>query len=327
MRRQIVKNKQEFIDWVNAYNGKMNCYTTVYDFAVVNENTKIDSSVILDRIFLDFDAHELYDGLDNEPLENAYKDFLSVSRKFLDEDIMFRPLFSGKGFHIIAYGEIAKDIRSIQNYYGILAADHPTLDSSGIQTNRLRRIPQTMNLSSDGYYCMPYFPFTHNGKTQYTLKNMLIMASNSKVVSEMPPKKYGKKRIQWPEVAPIEQSDVEIEIPTPVGKLPVIPCLHNAIMVENPNHMARVYLVQWYRDLLTMGEREIDAEQKQKLVDVIMNELETIASQDDIWLDWDELKTRGYVKGIVNKGYHAPGCNTVLIPQGYCPGKCWRYYE
>lgn len=327
MRRQIVKNKQEFIDWVNAYNGKMNCYTTVYDFAVVNENTKIDSSVILDRIFLDFDAHELYDGLDNEPLENAYKDFLSVSRKFLDEDIMFRPLFSGKGFHIIAYGEIAKDIRSIQNYYGILAADHPTLDSSGIQTNRLRRIPQTMNLSSDGYYCMPYFPFTHNGKTQYTLKNMLIMASNSKVVSKMPPKKYGKKRIQWPEVAPIEQSDVEIEIPTPVGKLPVIPCLHNAIMVENPNHMARVYLVQWYRDLLTMGEREIDAEQKQKLVDVIMNELETIASQDDIWLDWDERKTRGYVKGIVNKGYHAPGCNTVLIPQGYCPGKCWRYYE
>ena len=97
-------------------------------------------------------------------------------------------------------------------------------------------------------------------------------------------------------------------------------------MVENPNHMARVYLVQWYRDLLSMGEREMDAEQKQKLVNVIMNELETIASQDDIWLDWDERKTRGYVKGIVNKGYHAPGCNTVLIPQGYCPGKCWRYY-
>ena len=89
MKRQIVKSKEEFIDWVNAYNGKMNCYTTVYDFAVVNENTKIDSSVILDRIFLDFDAHD-------EPLEKAYEDFLSVSKKFLDEDIMFRPLFSGK---------------------------------------------------------------------------------------------------------------------------------------------------------------------------------------------------------------------------------------
>ena len=323
MKRQIVKNKQEFIDWVNAYNGKMNCYTTVYDFAVVNENTKINSSVILDRIFLDFDAHD-------EPLEKAYEDFLSVSQKFLDEDIMFRPLFSGKGFHIIAYGEIAKDIRSIQNYYGTLAADHPTLDSSGIQTNRLRRVPQTLNLSSDGYYCIPYDSFwllNHATLIDFSVEHILTVASNSKAVSKMLPTKFGKKRIQWPEVAPIEQANVEIEIPTPIGKLPIIPCLHNAIMVENPNHMARVYLVQWYRDLLTMGEREIDAEQKQKLIGVIMNELETIASQDDIWLDWDERKTRGYVKGIVNKGYHAPGCNTVLIPQGYCPGKCWRYYE
>ena len=314
MKRQIVKNKQEFIDWVNAYNGKMNCYTTVYDFAVVNENTKIDSSVILDRIFLDFDAHD-------EPLEKAYEDFLSVSQKFLDEDIMFRPLFSGKGFHIIAYGEIAKDIRSIQNYYGTLAADHPTLDSSGIQTNRLRRIPQTLNLSSDGYYCMPVNP------KRITLDTIKEAAQNKMLVSLRLPERFGKKKIQWPEVAPIEQVNVEIEIPTPIGKLPIIPCLHNSIMVENPSHMSRVYLVQWYRDLLTMGEREVGAEDKQKLIDVIMNELETIASQDDIWLDWDERKTRGYVKGIVNKGYHAPGCNTVLIPQGYCPGKCWRYYE
>ena len=64
MKRKIVKNKQEYLDWVNAYNGRMNCYTTVYDFEVFGENTKIDNSVVLDRMFLDFDAHD-------EPLVNA----------------------------------------------------------------------------------------------------------------------------------------------------------------------------------------------------------------------------------------------------------------
>ena len=54
MRRQIVKNKQEFVEWVNAFNGKMNCYTTVYDFKYYAETSKVDSSVIIDRMFLDF---------------------------------------------------------------------------------------------------------------------------------------------------------------------------------------------------------------------------------------------------------------------------------
>jgi hypothetical protein len=58
-----------------------------------------------------------------------------------------------------------------------------------------------------------------------------------------------------------------------------------------------------------------------------MTELEHIASKDDVWLDWDYNKTKNYVWGIVNKGYNAPSCYNVLIPQGYCVGKCWRYHE
>ena len=72
MRRRVVKTKSEYIDWFNQYNGKMNCYTTVYDFEDINDNTQIDSSVILDRMFLDFDAHD-------KPLELAHSDFVSVA--------------------------------------------------------------------------------------------------------------------------------------------------------------------------------------------------------------------------------------------------------
>ena len=98
-------------------------------------------------------------------------------------------------------------------------------------------------------------------------------------------------------------------------------------MVENPSHYARVYLVQWYRDLLSMGNRNPTPEQNKQITTSIMNELEAIASKTDIWLDWNAPTTERYVRGIVDKGYNAPGCNSVLIPQGFCVGKCWRYHD
>ena len=119
----------------------MNCYTTVYDFANFKNAVKMEDSVILDRAFLDFDAHE-------EPLEDAWRDLLVVTDKLLKQDIRFKMYFSGKGFHVFVYGEPVDDIRSIQQYYSKVSNGVPTLDRTGIQTNRLRRMPNSMNLSS-----------------------------------------------------------------------------------------------------------------------------------------------------------------------------------
>ena len=314
MKRKIVKSKKEFVDWVNTYNGRMNCYTTVYDYADFTDNAKVDSSVVIDRMFLDFDAHD-------EPLENAYEDFRAVHEYFRSYNIKHDTIFSGKGFHIIAYGELADDIRSVQRYYSELAKDYPTLDRTGIQTNRLRRIPNTMNLSTNGHYCAFINPRTFEKyfKTDATI--------NGKPLEEYGIRKrvHGDKLIQWPKVKPVAVSEVEIEVPESLGTLPILPCLHNAITVENPSHYARVYLVQWYRDLLSLGIRDVDDKTKKQITDRIMTELEIIASKDDIWLDWDVGKTRKHVGFIVGRGYHAPSCKNVLIPQGYCVGKCWRY--
>ncbi len=120
-------------------------------------------------MFLDFDAH-------GEPLENARKDFIGVHDYFLEHGIKHDTIFSGKGFHIIAYGEVADDIRCIQEYYTELAKDYPTLDRTGIQTNRLRRIPNTMNLSTeDGLYCIPVNPSdsTRNLRNKVQWKNII----------------------------------------------------------------------------------------------------------------------------------------------------------
>lgn len=311
-----MKSKQEFVDWVNTYNGKMNCYTTVYDYADFTDNAKVDSSVVIDRMFLDFDAHD-------EPLVNAYEDFRAVHEYFRSHNIKHDTIFSGKGFHIIAYGEVADDIRSVQRYYSEMAKDYPTLDRTGIQTNRLRRIPSTMNLSTNGYYCAFINPRTFE---KYFKSGATI---NDKPLEEYSVRKteYGDKLIRWPTVKPVAVSEVEIEVPESLGTLPILPCLHNAITVENPSHYARVYLVQWYRDLLSLGVRDVDMDSRKQITSRIMNELTTIASNDEIWLDWDEAKTKSHVDFIVNRGYHAPGCKNVLIPQGYCVGKCWRYHD
>jgi hypothetical protein len=310
MKRKIVKNKQEYLDWVNAYNGRMNCYTTVYDFEVFGENTKIDNSVILDRMFLDFDAHD-------EPLVNAYYDFVGVCTKYLEENIKFRPYFSGQGFHIIVYGELADDIRSIQRYYSRLATDYDTLDRTGIQTNRLRRVPNTENMKV-GRFCIPV-----NIESEPSLDDILSLTDGI-VADDFV---YGSNLVRWPEVEPISMSSVEIDVPDSIGRLPILPCLHNAITVENPSHYARVYLTQWYRDLLSIGQREISLEAQNQIIAKIMEEFREIANVDGVWLDWDESKTRGHVEYIVSRGYNAPGCRSVLIPQGYCIGKCWRYND
>ena len=314
MKRTIVKSKQEFVDWVNLFNGKMNCYTTVYDYERFAETAKVDSSVILDRMFLDFDAHG------DIRLEDAYNDVAEIVTWFNIEDIKYRMFFSGKGFHVIVYGERTYDIRSIQTYFAKMDEMYPTLDRSGIQTNRLRRIPNTVNLSSKGpYFCIPIT----TQDIDKGLESILLKAKTGNYSSVL----YGNDLVNWPNVKPIEMSEIEVESPKSPGELPILPCLNAAIMAENPGHYARVYLVQWYRDILTMGEREIDFERKQELVQIIMKEIETIANKENVWLDWNEAVTKKNVWFIVNGGYHAPGCKSILIPQGYCIGKCWRYCE
>tara|TARA_R110000751_G_scaffold108834_2_gene205600 strand:+ start:1436 stop:2299 length:864 start_codon:yes stop_codon:yes gene_type:complete len=287
----------------------MNCYTTVYDFLDFNNNIKIESSVVYDRMFLDLDAHD-------KPIEEAFNDYCKLRKKYSTEGIKFDAFFSGKGFHMIVYGETIDTIRGIQQYYTKLAIDYPTLDRTGIQTNRLRRLANTLNLSSDGYYCIPL-------DKDYSLEKILELAKKPNYHSST----HEGNLINWPKVKSMEASDIEIDIPTPLGRIPVLPCLHNAITVENPSHFARVYLIQWYRDVLSLGQREVKNEQKGEIIKTIMDELKIIASHEEIWLDWDENITESYVAGIVNKGYHAAGCQSTLIPQGYCVGKCWRYHE
>ena len=324
MKRKIVKNRQEYLNFIKAQNNKTNVYSTVYDFGQFSEMSKIDSSVILDRIFLDFDAHD-----DN--LIEAFVD-LSCTYEFVKkQDYEHTMFFSGKGFHMFLFGEKTSDIRNIQAFHRIVKsriekdslANAETLDDRVGQSTRLRRVPNTVNMSSSNsegkpYYCIPIF----GEDLAMGLPHILELAQSPRKVREV----SGRKKVRWPELPPIEAVEGEVSANIVEGRLPILPCLESAIMVENPSHMARAYLVSWYRDILTANRPLSSIQDKEAVLNKIVEEIKFIAeNNEEVWLDWDEGETRKHAKFTVYGNYKTPYCKTKLIPEGYCIGRCWRY--
>ena len=316
LKRQIVHSKDGFKTFLERFNNKMNCYTSVYDYRRFGSNEAVVSSVILDRLFLDFDSH-------GKPLDLSLQDTKLVVNYLVENAYEFEIFFSGNGFHVFVYGEISDNIRDIQQFFYKLypIAVNGTLDKSGVQTRRLRRIPNTVNMNTEE--CLYCIPLKRGDLT--TVSNIIALA---KEPTFSPPIRYGKNKVSWPKAPSISVAPVEISAVERVGKLPILPCLNNSIMVENPTHQARYYLVSWYRTLLAENKKCYDADKNAQILDMIVNEIKKIAEHDGIWLDWDEEVTRYHAWYTVNNdgGYMAPTCQK-LISEGYCVGKCWRFPE
>lgn len=346
-KRKLVHNEDEFYSFVRMYNGKMNCFTSVYDYEQYTEKQAITSTVILDRIFLDFDAHQGEPDkatgatlIQAEKLEACFEDLQDVVKYLQEKDLKFDMSFSGRGFHVYVYGEPTKNIRKLTAFFNQMKAltKHGTLDSSAVSPRRLRRIRNTMNMKAayeditnllgGCYYCIPmlmedldYFP-------DRGTKEILEAAKFQRAFSSIT---YGNELVKWPDVAPIEESAIEVDV-IKVGNLPIPPCMHSAIMVENPTDEARAYLVSWYKDLLLWADFNVpftakkvipDLETRKQIVEQITAEIKHLHETYGVWLDFNEEVTRYRTGYVVNGNYSFPNCYT-LIPKGYCPGKCWR---
>ena len=316
MKRQIVSSREEFKVFLERFNNKMNCYTSVYDYKRFGDNQAIVSSVILDRLFLDFDSH-------GKPLDLSLQDTKLVVNYLNDMDYEYEIFFSGNGFHVFVYGEVSDNIRDIQQFFYKLypIAVNGTLDKSGVQTRRLRRIPNTVNMNTEEFlYCIPL------SRQQLTTMDDIIALAKNPPFS--PPHRYGNRKVVWPKAPSIGNAPLEISEVKRVGKLPILPCLNNSIMVENPTHEARYYLVSWFRTLLADNKKCYDADKNAQIMDMIIDEIKKIASHANDWLDWNEETTRYHSWYTVNNdgGYMAPTCEK-LISEGYCVGKCWRFPE
>tara|TARA_R110001592_G_scaffold224032_1_gene479528 strand:- start:662 stop:1729 length:1068 start_codon:yes stop_codon:yes gene_type:complete len=319
--RMVVNNKTEYANFIKSYNNKMNVYTSVYDFTQFRGSKQVDASVIVDRAFLDFDSH-------GKPISSSWEDTQIVVKKLVELDYKFTYFFSGNGFHVFVFGiktNGVSNIRPVQAFWREVQSwtINGTLDGKVIQTSRLRRVPNTVNMNSNSneeipYYCIPLLI----EDIDKPVKEILSMAMKPRLI---PKQENGNNLVEWPDIQPIQLEEAVIDIPERKGSLPLIPCLYSAIMVENPSHEARVYLVQWYRDMLSLGNRNLGQEDKDVIIEMIFKEIENIAKQDEVWIDWNANTTRKAVEYIVNGGYNAPQCDSALIPKGYCIGRCWRY--
>ncbi len=323
MKRKKMTTKNEYFEFVKSHNNRTNVYTTVYDFEHFTETMPVEDSVIIDRIFLDFDAHE-----DN--LDMAWRDVKVVMEMVIENNYLHTLFFSGRGFHLFLFGKPTKNMRNVQTFFreikqllDLKVGKKNSLDERVGQKTRLRRVPNTVNMSSsDGKgnarYCIPLTI----DDLRLDIEEILTMALKPRL---LPFKKSGKNEVVFPEAPPIEAMKGSVSVPSTVGNLPMLPCLYNAVMVENPTHLARAYLVSWYRDLLSGYTDLVNQEDKAQVHKLVVEELERVfADSDSVWLDWDKSETIKHSKFTVYNNYNTPHCDK-LISDGFCVGKCWRY--
>ena len=88
----IMITEYNLIQAIKIWYNKMNCYTSVYDYKRFGDRQAVISSVILDRLFLDFDSH-------GKELQLSLDDVKSVLEYLDDTNYTYEIYFSGNGFH------------------------------------------------------------------------------------------------------------------------------------------------------------------------------------------------------------------------------------
>ncbi len=322
-KRFVVHDKEEFLDYIKIYNGKMNVYTSVYNYDEFSDSRGLEHSVIIDRIFLDIDAHG------NDSLEEAYEDLKTLHAWLIKRNLKHRMAFSGRGFYIFVYGKRTSDLRRVKAFFNIchdIIKKSPLLDHRVINTTRLRRVQNTYHMGAKRF-SIPL----RQSDLKHDLNFILELSKKQRSGAN---EYYGEQLLEWPQVKEIEAAGIEIESVDSPATLPVIPCLASANLVQNPLHEARYLLVQWYNEIISDmvliergiegSPRELQGEVLGDISNIICAEVEQIASKEDVWIDYNPATTRKFVNYVVYKRFMSASCAT-LIDKGMCVGKCWRY--
>ena len=322
-RRVVVQNKEQYTNFVKAHNGRMNVYTSVYDYDEFSKDRGLEHTVNIDRLFLDIDAHG------DESLDEALEDMRVLHKWLTENNYKHSMAFSGRGFYIFVYGKRTWDLRRVKAFFNIchdVCNKSPRLDNRVINTARLRRTQNTYHMGAK--------LFSINLIRADLKKPLKEITELARKPRKQPTQFYGSNLVQWPQVKEMEAAEIEIDNVDSPGDLPILPCLNAAVMTHNPLHESRHYLVQWYNEFLSdlavvekgldCSPREVGGDALVDITGIISGEIKKIASDEDVWIDYDERITRQAVSYVVNKRYMAPSCQT-LISKGYCIGKCWRY--
>jgi len=301
-KRFVVYSLEEFLFYVNTYNGKKDLYTSIYSFRRV-ENGKLNyNSAVIDKIFFDFDG------------EDSYKGVKKFAKFLHDDGIKFAIHFSGGGFHIfiaVESDEVINDYRlaikscqeEILNTYNLKQyCDTHVLGDIA----RITRIPNTFNLRR-GRYCIPLL-YEDLDKSFTDIK---WMARKQRKI-----RKYWSKGRALKLKNTVTKPEKIINIGDGIVIDDIEPCIRNILSKRNPSHDERFLLVLWLSNEMREGI-PIHKVNLDELSEKIVRYVEKLN-----WSDWDENYTRYQVRNIINKKFNNVPSHEWRKVRGICPGDC-----
>jgi hypothetical protein len=150
--RFIINNKDEYLDIIQEYNGRRNCYVSVYRYRDIKDY----NSAIIDTVYIDMDD-------ENTPpsIWNVYRETKRLVLCLMESNIIPRIYFSGnKGFAVyidfpvvsLNYPKktIRKFVNKIEEELKLTMIDKAPLGDLA----RISRIPNTQHMKS-GLFCVP----------------------------------------------------------------------------------------------------------------------------------------------------------------------------
>lgn len=330
--RRLTPDRASLERYWEGKNGLANAFMTVYGYRATRPpkhhrcdyNTPVIRHFVMDFDCKDFRARRAVD------MEVPLEQVRSLHSFLLEEDIRHGVWFSGGGFHVWVMldksympstGREVSRVKEAgrrliggwEKELGLTCSDPAVpFDTSG-----MIRIPNSYN-DKKGYWSIPL-----TTEEVFTLGPMDIMEL------AIEPREgycsYGSEGVSLDvlkvEPTPFKRSTPKLDIATAsMDGVKVLPCL-NAVACQqesNPDHYPRVYLAQYLLHRLRMFHPRSaqSREEREKAVEQVVGFMGSLE-----WADWEEGKTRGYLRHIAETYDDHPTCAT-LYAKGYCLGKC-----
>ncbi len=305
-QRRLVFNQEEYLWYINTYNGKRNLHTTVYAYQGVNGRIPIYETAIVKWIYFDFDEKKSHEG--------AKK----LTQFLLDDKIEFAVNLSGGGFHFYIgtkennVPNIKLSIKTLQeeilNTYNVLKYNDSHVIGNVAQETR---ITNTYNVRRKRY-CIALKP-----------EEVFLSWDEICKIAE----RQRSFNIWWNEGKKLELPMMESNSSTvnkgidEIDIMAVEPCIENILKKRNPSHDERFLLCLYLSEEFRKGE-DINKVNLDNLCEKIIDYMRELKWSDFCDEPNKTKSTRYQVRNIIMKKMNeVPNCEWRKM-RGICPGKC-----
>lgn len=261
--RKIVNTLNEWLAYVNLYNGKKKAvYTSVYNCEDVNGKADYSNAKI-DKLFFDFDDKSC----------DSWKECNCLHIGLLKENIKHVIVMSGRGYHLYIFTKIYQHKNPKSVIYNaqmdFIKKLNLTVDRQVIgNPAQLARVPNTYNMKGQRF-CIPLTKeqFKQGDifcKALANKQNFVGKISMGERLLDLTPYDCDKPNYEIDIFAPMEDITEDLEHLDYFANCPN--CIKNILAKNNPGWKERYLIIVYFRDL-GYSKQEIFSILKQHLND------------------------------------------------------------